>query len=322
MSSTAKIDFLTLGETMWRLAPPGRERLETARTLQIEIGGSESNVAVGLARLGKRAVWWSRLPDNPLGQSVVSTLRQQQVDVSGICWGGARLGTYFVEFGSDPRPTQVYYDRAGSAASEMQPDHFDWRILAQVGWLHLTGITPALSDSCLATVRRAFAEAQAAGIPVSFDLNYRAKLWTWEQARPIYDEFVRQSRVVIAAERDARAYLAQDAPYDFLLRQLHEHCGGATVVLTRGGQGSAAFDGSAIYQAGAFTCAVVDRVGAGDAFDAGLLCLLSEGSPIDEALRFGNATAALKMTLPGDLPLISRAEVEALLRAGTGGIVR
>src|SRR5215207_6543836 len=144
---------------MWRLSPPGRSRLEIATILDIQVGGSESNTAIALSRLGQRVAWWSRLPDNPLGKHVANTLRVHGVDVSSVAWGGDRLGTYFVEFGSPPRPTQVVYDRAASSASDMQPDHFDWSLVGKSRWLHLTGITPALSASCLATVRRAIQEA-------------------------------------------------------------------------------------------------------------------------------------------------------------------
>ncbi len=152
-SSTAAFDLITLGETMWRLSPPGRERLENTTTLDIHVGGAESNVAATLARVGKSVAWWARLPDNPAGRQVANTLRAQGVNTSGVRWSEGRLGTYFVEFGGTPRPTQVIYDRADSTASQMTPDDFDWDMLHGTRWLHLTGITPALRSSCIETIR-------------------------------------------------------------------------------------------------------------------------------------------------------------------------
>lgn len=317
LSSTA-YDVITLGETMWRLSPPGHERLETARTLDIQIGGAESNAAIALARQGKRTAWWSRLPDNPLGYNVANTLRMYGVDVSGVRFEGKRLGTYFVEFGSPPRPTQVIYDRADSAASQMRPEDFDWTLLRQTRWLHLTGITPALSESCLETTRRALHEARNARIPISFDLNYRAKLWSPEQAAPVYDELAGRSTVVIAALRDVKLMYGDG----ITARDLHQRWNGAVVVLTNGAAGSDAYNGKTDYHADAFKVETVDRVGAGDSFDAGLICALLDGKPLGEALRYGNALAALKMTLHGDIAVVSRNEVEHLLAAGSVGIQR
>lgn len=323
MSSTTKsLDLIALGETMWRLAPPGRTRLETTRTLDVEVGGTESNMSIALARLGKRVAWWSRLPDNPPGHHVANTLRQFGVDVSGVAWGGDRLGTYYVEFGSSPRPTQVIYDRANSAASQMLPEHFDWDRLAEARWLHLTGITPALSDHCRVTVRHALKMAQQYDVTVSFDLNHRTRLWSWDAARSVYDEIAAQATLFIAAERDALDFLDKEQDYEATLRELHARWSKPTIVLTRGGDGSASFDGGEIHAYESYTCEVVDRVGAGDAFDAGLLCALMEDKPMTEALQFGNACAALKMTVPGDIAIITRAEVERVIAAGGASIIR
>lgn len=314
-SNVMTYDLITLGETMWRLSSPGYTRLDVTASLDVNVGGTESNLAIGLSRLGKKVAWWSRLPDNPLGRHVAQTLRTFGVDVSGVYWQpGARLGTYFIEFGSAPRPTQVIYDRANSAASQMQPDDFDWSLLQHTRRLHLTGITPALSQSCLTTVRRAIAEGNAAGVQVSFDLNYRAKLWTWDECRPIMDELAAQCQLVIGALRDAQSLVGAALPGEVLVRQLYERWQGAVVVLTKSAEGSIAFDGHNLYYVPAFRgVQVVDRIGAGDAFDAGLLCALLDGQSLPDALRYGNAMAALKMTMPGDFALVGRSEVEALL---------
>jgi 2-dehydro-3-deoxygluconokinase len=308
---------------MWRLSSPGHERLDTARSLDLNIGGSESNLAIGLARLNRRVAWWSRLPDNALGQHVSQTLRTFGVDTSGIYWQpGARLGTYFIEFGSHPRATQVIYDRANSAASQMQPTDFDWSILQRTRRLHVTGITPALSASCLETVRQAIHEAKQANVAVSFDLNYRAKLWTWDQCRPVLDELASQCPLVIGAVRDARSLLGDNTPVEKLARVLHERWNSATVILTNGETGVTAYDGSTDYNIPAFKVQIVDRVGAGDAFAVGLLSSLMDDKPLADAIRYGHAVAALKMTIPGDIALVSPAEVDRLLSEASADIQR
>lgn len=317
-----RVDLITLGESMWRLSPSViYQRLEAASGLDIHVGGAESNTAIALARLGKRAAWWSRLPDTPLGRHVAAFLRAQGVDVSGVRWSEGRLGTYYVEFGGAPRPTQVIYDRAHSAASQMQPDDFDWERLAGARWLHLTGITPALSTSCLETVRRAIAEARQRNVPVSFDLNYRARLWTAAQAAPVLDELAALASVVIAAERDVRLLFHLHEKVEALLPALRARWNQAAVILTHGDQGASAFDG-ALHHAPAVPVSHPMTIGAGDAFDAGLLDALLDDQPLAEALRRGNALAALKLTIPGDAALVTRAELEALLASAASGVLR
>lgn len=318
-------DLITLGESMWRLAPPGFQRLDTAHSLDVQVGGAESNVAIALARLGKHVAWWSRLPDNALGQHVAQTLTTFGVDVSGVFWEqGARLGTYFIEFGSAPRATQVVYDRADSAASHMKPSDFDWSVLARTRRLHLTGITPALSVWCRETTHHAIREANQVGVPVSLDVNYRAKLWSWDEARPVIDTLASMCSMVITALRDARSLTQKpDADAESLAHDLHTRWNGATVMLTKGADGALAFDGHNVYDVPAFKVPnVVDRIGAGDSFDAGLLCGLLDGMSLPDAMRFGHAVAAIKMTIPGDIALTSRPEVERLLAEASHDVQR
>lgn len=324
-TSSNAYDLITLGETMWRLSPPGFQRLDTTRSLDVQIGGAESNLAIALSRLGKQVAWWSRLPENPLGQHIAQTLKTFGVDVSGVYWEtGARLGTYFIEFGSPPRATQVVYDRANSAASHMQPGDFDWSALERTRRLHLTGITPALSPSCLETVRHAIREATRAAVPVSFDVNYRAKLWTWDQCRPVIDELAGMCALVFTALRDARSLTQKpDANIEALARELHTRWNGAAVILTNGASEAVAFDGENLHSLPAFNVpTIVDRIGAGDSFDAGVLCGLLDGKPLPEAVRYGHAVAAIKMTIPGDIALTNRAEVERLLAEASHDVQR
>jgi 2-dehydro-3-deoxygluconokinase len=322
MSSTViNHDLITLGESMWRLSPSGsHERLEAARQLDIHLGGAESNVASGLSRLGKRTAWWSRLPDNPLGRNVANTLRAHGVDISAVRWGGGRLGTYFVEFGHPPRATDVYYDRANSAASQMQPDDFPWEQLRHTRWLHLTGITPALSTSCLQTVQRAVEEARRAGVSTSFDLNYRAKLWTPQQAAPVLDELAAQCTLVIAAERDVKTLFGLEG--EQTLERLYSRWNKATVVMTCGDRGACGWDERGRCDAASFPVNDPIRIGGGDAFAVGLLCTLMDGGSLADALIYGNAVAALKMTMPGDIALVTRREVDDFLRNQPGSVLR
>lgn len=307
---------------MLRLSPQGINRIETSTALEMHIGGAESNVAVALARLGRWTMWWSRLPDNLLGRVVSEKLKAYGVDISGIRWvSNVRLGTYFVEFGSPPRSTQVIYDRANSAASTMTPDDFDWSLLDSARWVHLTGITPALSDSCRMTIQHALGQAGQFQVPTSLDINYRARLWSAEQAAAILDPLAKQATYVIIAERDAKTLFGiAGEPAEVTVR-LSDRWHGAKVILTRGMQGAAGFDGD-FHQASAFAVANPIQIGAGDAFAAGLIHALLDAQSLTEAMRYGCATAALKLTMPGDLALISSGEVEHLLNAGGLGISR
>ncbi len=322
MSSTPIThDLITLGESMWRLSPSGsNQRLEAAHSLDIHLGGAESNVAIGISRLGKRAAWWSRLPDNPLGRNVANTLRAHGVDISGVRWGAGRLGTYFVEFGLPPRSTDVIYDRADSAASHMQPDDFPWEWLQNARWLHLTGITPALSASCLQTVHHAIDEARRAGISISFDLNYRAKLWTPAQAAAVLDELAASCSLVIAAQRDVKTLFNLEG--EQTLELLHNRWNNATIVMTMGANGSAGYDAAGRHDAASFSVPNPIRIGGGDAFAAGLLSALMDDKPLAEALEYGNAVAALKMTMPGDIALVTPPEVATFISNQSGTVSR
>jgi len=306
-------DLVTLGESMLRFSPPGVGRIEQARAFDCSLGGAESNVAVALARMGKRAAWFSRLPASPLGRVVTNTLNQCGVDTSTVHWAeGERLGTYFVEFGSPPRPTRVWYDRADSAASRMTPADLPATLIQSATWLHLTGITPALSPSCQAATQAALALATAAGVRTAFDVNYRALLWSPSQAAQTCEPFCQQADLVFIATRDAQNLFNIDGEPPHIAQTLYERWGGA-VVVSNGAAGVWGCDAGGVVHSAAFAVEIVDRVGAGDALAAGVLCLLGEGAALGAALRFGAALAALKMTIHGDLALTTRAEVEALL---------
>jgi 2-dehydro-3-deoxygluconokinase len=314
MTSERRFDVVTLGETMMRIVPPAPLRLGQAETLNISFGGAESTVAANLARLGRSTSWLSRVPQNPLGQQLVRTLRGYGVDTGSVVFDEtARLGLYFVELGDTPRGIQVWYDRKNSAASMMSPDEIPNGWIEQARWLHLTGITPALSESCRQTALGAIRRAHDAGVTVSFDVNYRALLWPQHVAADILSPLCRQADVVFVARRDAASLFGVSGELPIVAETLQTRWGG-TAVVTSGEQGAAAHDGIELYQTAAIPTKIVDRLGAGDAFTSGVIDQLLAGAPLGVALRFAAALAALKLSISGDIAFVTRAEVERVMR--------
>lgn len=314
MTETRRFDVVTLGETMLRIVPPPPLRLGQSETLAISFGGAESTVAANLAWLGHRTAWFSRVPDNPLGHQLVRTMRGYGVDCDAVAFDPeARLGLYFVELGPSPRGIQVWYDRKHSAASLMRPEDVPAGWIEQARWLHLTGITPALSDTCAQTVRAALERARAAGLTVSFDVNYRALLWPPQTAGAALEPLCKAADITFVARRDADALFTVKGELGDVAHVLHDRWGG-TVIVTSGEQGAAAYDGTAAYHVDAVPTTIVDRLGAGDAFTSGVIDQLRAGAPLDTALRFAAALAALKLSLSGDIAFVTRAEVERIMR--------
>jgi 2-dehydro-3-deoxygluconokinase len=316
-------EFITFGETMIRLSAPGSERIEQARCLEVHPGGAESNVAAGLARLGKSAAWLSRLPDTELGRLTAARLQMHGIDLDSVGWADQdeRMGLYFVEFSQPPRPTRVRYDRADSAFSRMTPDELPLDAIRAAKWLHLTGITFGLTGSCVETAHALINEAKAARLTISFDVNYRAALWTPQQAGAALEVVCTQADVIFVALRDAVALFGMENDLYLAARQFHSRYG-KTVIVTNGASGAVGIDHDGLVECAAYPVTMVDRLGAGDAFASGVICRLSEGAPLIDALRFGAALAALKLTIPGDVALVTRGEVEALLQSGEQALVR
>jgi len=322
----SEYDVVTLGETLLRMTPPGHLRIEQAAYFELEAGGTESNTAVALARLGVRTAWISRLPDNPLGRRLARTLMGHGVDTSHIIWTEEdRLGLFFVEFGDGARPTSIIYDRANSAASRMTPAELPGQLFTASNGrhLHLTGITLAISESAAATAAKALQLAKEAGWSISFDINYRAKLWTPQQSRRSCQPFAAASDILFAPIRDAQTHysLPDSITPEDALAAIQREFPGTTVILTLGAEGSiAAGPGcqpvrQAIFPGGG----TVGRIGAGDAFTAGVLYryLRRNGDDwLSDALRWGAAAAAIKYTIPGDMGLFELEEVAAMVASG------
>jgi 2-dehydro-3-deoxygluconokinase len=306
-------DVLTLGETMLRLSPPNWQRLEQAATLDVQVGGAESNVAVLLARLGLRTAWVSRLPNDQLGQRVEKALRAQGVDTSHVVWTPeGRVGLYFVEFSPPPRASNVIYDRQHSAVSAMSLADINLDLLGQARLLHLTGITPALSDSCQALVQGLLQAAAQRGVLRSFDVNYRARLWTPAAARTALEPLCQGVDLLFVTLNDAQRLFGCQAEPLSALRTLKGRFGAAVTVLTLGDQGAMAIDTQEqVFRARVPATPMVDPLGSGDAFAASFLYgfLTSPAPDLEAALCLGTAAAALKRTIPGDMALLSLNEI-------------
>lgn len=324
--------IVTFGEAMIRLAPPCHLRIEQARSFDLEIGGAELNTAVGLARLGHNTYWVSALPDNPLGRLVRNRVRETGVkDADILLVPDGRCGLCFLEPGAEPRPAHVLYDRSGSSISLAPPEAFDWpTIFRNANWFHLTGITPALSVTSATNAGHAIAAARKAGARISIDLNYRSKLWTAEQAGRVMTELISRIDLLIASPEDARN-LFELSGDDFpdvarqLAKQFHIPVV-ATVRREETGAWRGRVSGVAVTEDRTFESPWiaydgVDRIGVGDAFDAGLIDGIL-GNDLQAGVETGTAMAALKHTIPGDFPLMSRGDIQTTLTGRTVGVRR
>jgi 2-dehydro-3-deoxygluconokinase len=326
--SVDDVRIVCLGETMLMFAPPRYELIERCDQFTAYSGGSESNVAIGLERLGMHAGWIGKLPDNALGHKIVNGIRAHGVDTSACVWTKhGRVGTFFVEWGAQPRPLKTIYDRAGSAAATLAADDLDWDYLGRAEWVHLTGITPALSETCRESSVQIAIRARERGCKVSFDVNYRSLLWSPDEARVAFREILPHVNLLIATQADAMMLLGQEPGKDRLsgreelVKSLYNRYGPDAVAITCGTDGSIAYDGGGVYRSRPYNVHVVNRLGAGDAFDAGLLYgYLAAG--LQAGLDYGSAMAALKMTVVQNTPLIERGDVERLLSGKERDVVR
>lgn len=311
------LDVVALGEAMIRLAAPRGEALESASHFDAHVAGSEANVAVTLARMGFRAGWVSKLVDDPLGRRIAGELRRHGVDTSAVIWtSSGRTGLYFVEHAPPSRGITVYYDRAGSAWSTVTPEELNWEYVRAGRWLHLSGITPALSDSSARTVRRAISEARGAGRKVAFDLNHRRKLWNADRARTTLEPMLADVDLLIATQEDARDVLGVNGDAPSAAARLKAQFPGAAVVVTAGAAGGYLADGRGVHHEPAIPGTEIDPVGRGDAFAAGLLWGMLEGD-LRSGLRYGAALAGLAQTYWGDVGWSVKEDVLAVL-AGRG----
>ena len=317
-----RFEVTTLGEAMLRLSVPIGYRLEMATQMDAAPAGTEANLTVALGRLGRRCAWVGGLPTNPLGRLVRNHLRMAGVDMERVVWCEAgRLGAYFIEFAAPPRPIQVIYDRADSCASQLQPDQVDWAYLLDTRLLHLTGITPAVSASCQAVVTEAIARAKEAGVAISFDVNYRQKLWTEAEAKETLLPLIQEIDLLLCGQADAARIFGCVGKPEQIVAGLAEQSRARRIVVTLGDQGVIAWDGAKFYQEPARPVEVVDRIGAGDALAAGVIHGWLDGD-LEQGLRYGAVLAALVLSQHGDMLITTAEEMLSLLESEGGGVNR
>lgn len=336
---------ITFGEVMLKLSSLSYQRFIQSSAMNVEYAGAEANVAVSLSNFGVKTEFVSKLPKNELGETALNRLRQFGVDVSGIARGGERIGIYFVEKGASQRPSKVIYDRTHSAIAEAQKFDFDWDIIFQdANWFHFTGITPALSDAVAEICLDACKAAKERNITISCDLNYRNKLWPREKAKLVMTGLCKYVDVCIANEEDAANVFGIEAKnsdvnegaldvhsYEAVASQLQSRFGFKLVAITLRESLSASdnnwsailYDGEKTYVSRKYGIHIIDRIGGGDAFGAGLIYGCIQGFDKQKALDFAVAASCLKQTIEGDFNLVSVSEVEHLMSsAGSGRIVR
>ncbi|MFZ0544176.1 MAG: sugar kinase [Candidatus Promineifilaceae bacterium] len=317
-----QFDVTTFGEAMLRLSVPAGIRMETADQLDVHPAGAEANLAAALSRLGHPTAWVSGLPDNALGRVVSNHLREAGVDISAVLWQTTgRMGTYFVELSVPPRPIQVIYDRADTCIASMEPEQVNWDYLLDTRLLHLTGITPPLSPGCEAITAEAVRRAAERGIPVSFDVNYRSKLWTAEQAAKTLLPMLQQTALLFCSQRDAKTLFGCTGTPEEIIEQLASQTAANRVVLTLAGEGAIGWDGSQYIRQPARTVQIVDRIGAGDALAAGVLHGWLAGD-FAAGLAYGVTMAALALSQHGDAVVTTRSELETLSAESGRDVVR
>lgn len=335
---------ITFGELMLRLEPEGYYRFVQAESFGATFGGGEANVAVSLANFGVDAAFVTKLPTHEIGQAAVNSLRKYGVDTSLIRRGGDRVGIYFIEKGASQRPSKVIYDRAGSAIATAEPSDFNWdEIFDGADWFHVTGITPALSPLCAEITLEAVKKAKEKGLTVSCDLNYRKKLWTRERAGQVMAEVCKYVDVCIANEEDASDVFGIKAGntdlvkgqvnhegYKEVAELLMKRFGFKKVAITLRSSISASdnlwaamlYDGSEYYFSKEYPVHIVDRVGGGDSFGAGLIYACREGFDPQKTIEFAVAASCLKHSIEGDYNMVSVAEVNALAGGDGSGRVQ
>jgi len=321
-------DVVAFGEAMLRLSPPNYQRFEQTHSFDVTVGGSELNTAVGVCRMGLKTAWVSRLVESPLGRMVANKGREHGVDMSHVVWTNeGRVGVYFLEMGASPRASAVIYDRANSAISQLQPGEVDWSFLEGCRLFHTSGITPALSTNCAKATLEAVQAAKAAGCEVSFDVNYRAKLWSREEAGRCVTELMKYVDVLITTDHDTERVFDLKGTSEEICTELKKRFDLKVVTVTLRdvltpltGKWSSIALADTFYRDKQYYVEMIDRVGAGDAYTAGFLYGYLADGP-ETGVKYGNGLSAINHTIPGDLAWVTRAEVEAQI-GGAGSRIQ
>ncbi len=319
------VDVVTFGEAMGRLSPPHFQRLEQTQSLDLNVGGAELNVAVGVTRFGMKSSWVSKLPKNALGYLIRNRAQAFGVDCSHIVWSDqGRAGLYFLELGASPRASSVLYDRAGSAISMIKSGEVDWtKVFTGSKHFHMSGITPALSASASEVTVEALKAAKKAGCTVSYDLNYRKKLWTPAEAKKIQEPLMADVDVLITTEEDTNVVFGiKEKDYEAAAEKLARTFKFKIVAITlredvsvwKNRWTAIAYHDGEVIRDRKYDVEIVDRVGAGDSFTAGFLYGWLKLKDVEKGVQYGNAFSALKHTIPGDFNWSTQDEVENQLK--------
>ncbi len=338
--------IITFGELLLRLASPGYTRLFQTDSLEATFGGSEANVAVSLSTFGLDSAFVTRLPDSDVGIAGANSLRYFGADISNIVYGNGRMGIYYLEKGASQRPSKVIYDRQYSAISFAKRDDFDWnKIFEGADWFHWSGIDPALGGDLPLICEDACKAAKKSGLTVSCDLNYRGKLWSPEEAARVMKPLMQYVDICICNEEDAGKVLGIKAPdtdiesgvlshsgYEHNAREICSTYGCNYVATTLRKSYSASHNGwsAMLYDSAAgkaffsteYDIQIVDRVGGGDSFAAGLIYAMTQKMGCKDAVEFAAAASCLKHSIEGDYNRTSLAEVWQLLKSGGNGRVQ
>lgn len=335
---------VTFGEVMLRIEPEGYYRFVQSDKMTTTFGGAEANVAVSLANFGMDSAFVTKLPSHEIGQCAVNALRRFGVNTSSISRGGKRVGIYFNERGASQRPSKCIYDRAGSAIAESSPEDFDWdKIFEGADWFHLTGITPALGGNLPSICIEACKKAKEKNIPVSVDLNYRSKLWAKAQAKETMEKIAPYADVCVANEEDAKDVFGIEADdtdiengklnkngYKTVAKKLADKYGFKKVAITLRTSINAninrwtalLYDGEEYYFSREHEMMIVDRLGGGDSFCAGLIYSILNGKSSHDAVEFASAASCLKHSVEGDFNMVSAEEVECLVAGNASGRIQ
>jgi len=315
-------ELVTFGESMLRLSPPGSERLERTTEFEVQVGGAESNAAIAANRLGADSIWVSKVPRSPLGRRAVNELHEYGLKTSVVWSQEGRQGTYYLERAGAPRGTNVIYDRDDTAVSTLSADELDLEYVRNARMFFTTGITPALSESLRETTMTLLKTAKQAGTTTAFDFNYRRKLWSPEVARETLASLFLGIDILIIAARDARSILDVEGDPRQIAHKLGSVHEFDTVVVTRGADGAVGWHDSVVHEQDAYETDTVSKIGTGDAFTGAFLASRLDGDDVPTALEYAGATAALKRTIPGDVALVTRDEVERVISDDGDGVSR
>lgn len=317
-----RFDVTTIGEGQLRYSVPAGTRLELASQLQVHACGTEANVTALLSRLGWRCGWVSGLPRTPLGRRVSHEFRLSGLDLSAVVWSDThRLATYYVEYAVPPRSVQVYFDRADTAFTHLQTDQINWDYLLDTRLLHLSGLSLALSPSVRTILFEAVRRAKAANVPVSFDVNYRSRLWTPQVAAETMQEILQAVDMLFCGRSDAQTLFGCAGEPREIVRCLARLTTARHIITSLGADGLIGWDGETFYPQPAREVVMLDRIGAGDAMVAGVLHGWLQGN-FAQGVRYGALTAALALSQYGDLVVTTPEEVEALLAVERTDITR